>query len=263
MNRVCARHAAGFSLVEIAVVLVIIAILATAVGIPLAAQLDQQRNANTQKQLELIKEALYGFAMANGRLPCPATATSNGTELGTASTGVCATYSGFVPAVTLGLAPVDANGFMVDGWASPQSLIRYAIPTRDIAAGTPTACTTSSAKVISRTDGIRSATMACLADTAAEVNLLSVVSTTVNSAPNCVPSTLTSKAPFVLFSLGKNVLTGGVGADEAQNLVTTATTFVSHTPTAAGSCAGEFDDIVTWGSLNTLFARMVQAGKLP
>ena len=27
--------------------------------------------------------------------------------------------------------------------------------------------------------------------------------------------------------------------------------------------AGKFDDIVTWASLNTLFARMVQAGKLP
>jgi prepilin-type N-terminal cleavage/methylation domain-containing protein len=63
----------GFSLVEIAIVMVIIAILITAVGIPLATQVDQQRNVETQKQLEQIKEAIYGYAMANGRLPCPAT----------------------------------------------------------------------------------------------------------------------------------------------------------------------------------------------
>ncbi len=51
-------------------------------------------------------------------------------------------------------------------------------------------------------------------------------------------------------------------ADEAHNVDADAY-FVSHTPTQAASASGEFDDIVTWGSLNTLFARMVQAGKLP
>jgi hypothetical protein len=39
--------------------------------------------------------------------------------------------------------------------------------------------------------------------------------------------------------------------------------FVSRTPSVSTATGGEFDDIVTWGSLNTLFARMVQAGKLP
>ncbi|MFO0217236.1 MAG: type II secretion system protein, partial [Burkholderiales bacterium] len=37
------RASLGFSLIEIAVVLVIIAILVTAIGVPLASQLDQQR----------------------------------------------------------------------------------------------------------------------------------------------------------------------------------------------------------------------------
>ena len=62
---------------------------------------------------------------------------------------------------------------------------------------------------------------------------------------------------------GIDTITGGTGADEAQNVTKDATTFVSRAPTASDNCAGEFDDIVTWGSLNTLFARMVQAGKLP
>jgi hypothetical protein len=117
---------------------------------------------------------------------------------------------------------------------------------------------------LTKTDGIKGATMGCLSDPNAAVNLLTVVTTTINNVPaGCTPSNLTTKAPFVIFSLGKNGTTGGTGADEAQNVATNATTFVSHTPTPSGNCAGEFDDIVTWGSLNTLFARMVQAGKLP
>jgi hypothetical protein len=112
---------------------------------------------------------------------------------------------------------------------------------------------------------MKTVTMGCLSDPAAAVNLLTVVTTTIsNAAAGCSPSNLTTKAPFVVFSIGKNAsTTGGSGADEAQNVTTSATTFVSHTPTPSGNCAGEFDDIVTWGSLNTLFARMVQAGKLP
>jgi len=269
------RQTSGFSLVEIAVVLVIIAILITAVGIPLATQLEQQRTIETQKQLESIKEALYGFAMANGRLPCPATdnvvygsANSNGAESfaggGSAANGNCAVFVGFVPATTLGLAPVDSAGFFVDAFGLTQNRIRYAV--RGLTISTNSSCATATANPLTRTDGIKAATMACLGDsTSTPLNpLLSIVSTTVNNvAAGCTPTNLATKAPFVIFSLGKNAPAGGTGADEAQNVLPTATTFVSHTQTPAGNCAGEFDDIVTWGSLNTLFARMVQAGKLP
>ena len=274
----------GFSLVEIAVVLVIIAILATAIGVPLASQLDQQRTLDTQKQLEVAREAIYGFAMANGRLPCPATdgviyggASSSGAESfaggGTPSNGNCLVYTGFVPLVTLGLTGNDGAGFMADSWNAGiqtsngvnMSRIRYAVRGLDIAANTPPACPLTITKPLTRTNGIKDATMGCLSDSNAAVNLLTVVTTTVNNVPaGCTPSNLTTKAPFVIFSLGKNAATtGGTGADEAPNVVTTATTFVSHTPTPSANCAGEFDDIVTWGSLNTLFSRMVQAGKLP
>ena len=62
----------GFSLVEIAVVLVIISVLLTIAVVPIAAQIEQRRTEETLRQLETIKEALLGFAIANGRLPCPA-----------------------------------------------------------------------------------------------------------------------------------------------------------------------------------------------
>ena len=270
----------GFSLVEIAIVLVIISVLATMVAIPLATQLDLQRRTDTEKQLETIREAIYGFAIATGRLPCPATATSAGREsfctldlpaacgleiVGTyTADGRCFNSSGFVPAATLSLSPADAGGFSVDPWGLSQNRVRYALSPRSVIAGTPTACTTNVNNILSQANGIKMATMGCLSDPAATVNLLTVVSTTVtNVAGGCIPTDLTTKAPFVIFSIGKNAATGGTGADEGQNVSVGATTFVSHIPTPAGNCAGECDDLVTWGSLNTLFARMVQAGKLP
>jgi prepilin-type N-terminal cleavage/methylation domain-containing protein len=257
----------GFSLVEIAVVLVIIAILATAIGVPLASQLDQQKTKDTEKQLELIKEAIYGFAMANGRLPCPASATSNGAEAfasGGPADGDCSPTSGWVPAATLGLSPVDSSGYFVDAWGLTANRVRYAVSKVKYETGAPTGCPATLTYPLTKTDGIKGATMGCLASTSATVNLLSVRSTTVSDTANgCTPADLSVKAPFVVFSLGKNASTGGTGADEAQNVATNATTFVSHTPTPSGNCAGEFDDLVTWGSLNTLFSRMVQAGRLP
>ena len=259
----------GFSLVEIAVVLVIISVLIAIVAVPLSTQMEQRRTAETQKQLETIREALIGFALASGRLPCPATTASNGAEAfvpvtGTAANGNCQQLVGLVPAATLGLSPVDSSGFIVDAWGLTQNRIAYGVSNRKITSVTTTCPTTVSNPILTSTDGMRAATMGCLADPA--VTMLTVCSTTptgtAGAATSC-SAALTSKAPFVLVSFGKNAAVGGVGADEAHNVDTTDAFFVSHLPTQAGSASGEFDDIVTWGSLNTLFARMVQAGKLP
>lgn len=267
----------GFSLVEIAVVLVIISVLIAIVAVPLATQIEQRRTEATLKQLEVIKEALIGFATAKGRLPCPATLNSAGLEsFCTSATGACVwttteqahgrceSNTAFVPAVALGVSPVDPSGFALDAWELPQNRIRYAVANTTIIANTPPTCTIGASNVFtSSATGMRTATMTCLADNA--VTLLTVCGVKPTGAPGAASgctATLATKAPFVLISLGKNAPTGGTGVDEAHNVDTDAY-FVSHTPTPAGSASGEFDDIVTWGSLNTLFARMVQAGKLP
>ena len=262
----------GFSLIEIAVVLLIISVLISIVAIPLATQIDQQRVTDTNKQLDLIKEAVIGFALANGRLPCPAT---DGTKYGTSNSngmenplggGACMVKVGYVPAVTLGTYPVDSSGFAIDAWGTTQNRIIYAIADINI-----TSINSTCPKLVnhpltnSATTGndIKAATMDCLASK----TLISVCSTTpigaAGAATACpAGATLTSSAPFVLISLGKNAPTGGTAGDEAHN-IDQDLFFVSHTPTTSGTAAGEFDDIVVWPSLNTLFARMVQAGKLP
>lgn len=259
----------GFSLIEVAIVLVIISVLVAIVAVPLATQLEQQRITETNKQLETIKEAIIGFALANGRFPCAARLADNGLEslkISGPSVGDCNAYVGFVPAVTLGLSPIDSNGFAVDGWGLSQNRIRYAVANLSIAANTPLACTNSVAKVLTKTDGMRSAAMNCLADPNTAVNMLTVCAVTptgaAGSATGCT-APLTTKAPFVVFSLGKNAATGGLPlTDEAHN-IDSDSYFVSHTPTALGSPSGEFDDLVTWPSINTIFARMVQVGRLP
>jgi len=265
-------YAYGFSLIEVAIVLVIISVLVAIVAVPLATQLEQQRITETNKQLETIKEAIVGFALANGRFPCAARlADNNGLESlnGLASSGVCNAYIGYVPAVTLGLSSIDSNGFAVDGWGLSQNRIRYAVSNQSITVGTlglPAACTASVSNVLTRTDGMRSATMPCLGDVSSTVNMLTVCAVTptgaAGAATSCT-SPLTTKAPFVVFSLGKNAATGGLPlTDEAHN-IDSDNYFVSHTPTALGSPSGEFDDLVTWPSINTIFARMVQVGRLP
>ncbi len=113
----------GFSLVEMAVVVVIVGLLLGGLTIPLTAQLDLQRARETRASLQQIQEALLGFAQSTGRLPCPATAASNGIESPVGG-GNCITQLGYLPAATLGIRPTDSNSFAIDGW---NSRIMYAV----------------------------------------------------------------------------------------------------------------------------------------
>jgi len=262
----------GFSLIEIAIVLVIISVLLAIVAIPLASQVEQRRRADTEKQLETIMEAIIGYALANGRFPCASEPADNGKEsVIDESQGTCRSYSSLLPAVTLGLAPVDENGFAIDAWGLKQNRIRYAV--MKIAATAGTNCPTTPVSLpFTRRDGMKAAGMNCLAnyntDSPPPIKTLITICSNTPAAvqPYCIPTKLSLAAPFVLISLAKNAPTGGlVTNDEGFNAGTRGdgTVFVSHTPTPESAPGGEFDDIVVWPSLNTIFGRMVQAGKLP
>jgi hypothetical protein len=98
----------------------------------------------------------------------------------------------------------------------------------------------------------------------AAATLLSVCATATGiAAADCGAATsLTSRAPALLLSIGKNGATGAAGADETAN-TNGDVVFVSHDAAPATAANGEFDDLVVWLSPNILFNRMVAAGRLP
>jgi prepilin-type N-terminal cleavage/methylation domain-containing protein len=263
----------GFTLVELAIVLGIVTLLLTGLFVSVSAQIDLQRLSETRATIESAREALLGFAAANGRLPCPASDISNGQEAfcTTASGGCTHTtviqahgrcnrfFNGFLPAAALGITPTDNQGYALDGWGNR---LRYAVADNQVIAGTYT---------FTGQDGMRNATMASIEAAADSSGLLFVCSSSngitassCGSAPGTV--TVTRKTPALIYSTGKNTPTGGTGPDEAANPNPNSgnsdRVFVHHEPTAAGA-GGVFDDIMTWLSLPVLFNRMISAGRLP
>ncbi|MBI2311785.1 MAG: prepilin-type cleavage/methylation domain-containing protein [Betaproteobacteria bacterium] len=240
-------------MVEIAIVLLIVGLALGGLLLPLNTQLDLQRVSETNRTLSEVKDALIGYALANGRLPCPASSASNGAESfaggGNASNGNCSNfYDGFLPAATLGITPTDQQGYALDGW---DNRIRYAV-------------TNSNSNAFSKTDGMKATGMGSLAPDL----YVCASGNGINPGTNCGSAvSLTTQAPLVIYSIGKNGPTGGTGTDEGANPNPNGGTadrvYVSHEQTVASAPNGEFDDIVTWISANILYSRMVAAGKLP
>jgi prepilin-type N-terminal cleavage/methylation domain-containing protein len=110
---------AGFSLVELAIAVVIIGIMMT-MGLAAmnAARTNQAFSTTIQKEAT-IKQALINYLRSNSRLPCPDTdftapdGIENRATAGDTTTA-CSAQFGIVPYVTLGL-PRDAAQ---DGWSN-------------------------------------------------------------------------------------------------------------------------------------------------
>jgi len=99
----------GFTLVEMAIVLIIIGLLVSTLLAPLSAQRDLKDYSQVRTDLEQIQEALYGYAVVNGSLPCPDT---NGDGIADACGGLTNATStgGNIPWVTLGVQISDPWG---------------------------------------------------------------------------------------------------------------------------------------------------------
>ena len=95
---------AGFTILEMAVVLVIIGLLLGGMLIPLSTQVESTRIKETRQELDDVTDALIGFAIANQRLPCP---DIDGDGLEDNVPAPC-NREGDVPWVTLGVGREDA-----------------------------------------------------------------------------------------------------------------------------------------------------------
>lgn len=122
------RPAGGFTLIEIAVVIVVLALLLAMLAGLATAMIGQQRREVTRQKLAGVETALALFVSQNRRLPCPADgrmASDNanaGAERGGGTAAPCQVVvgtlnsqtHGVVPWRTLGLAESDVT----DGWGN-------------------------------------------------------------------------------------------------------------------------------------------------
>ena len=246
-------HALGFTIIEQAVSLSVIALVLGSIMVPLQTQIENRKVDETRRTLDHASEALLGFVAANGYFPCPADASSQGQEpLGTNhATGACPTYHGFLPAALLGFKPTDSQGYAVDAWESGANRIRYAVSDRTVA---------GVSNVFTRANGMRSVPLASLGSGSHLHICQSGLGTTAADCGSAV--TLASNAVVVVWSSGPNAPLGGTSAHEAQNPSARGGSadrvFVSRTlSTVAGH---EFDDVVTWVPMPALLTRIVLAG---
>lgn len=274
-SRIHAQRA-GFSLIEVAVVLAIVAILLTLAAGPISSQLQQARTTETKRMMEEAKEALIGFAIANGRFPCPAIEGAAGTpdnppnsagleSFCVAAAGSCPGaetttpqphgncsnfYGGFLPAASLGLAGIDDKGFLRDAWVERANRIRYAVSDQTVG---------TELLPFTRPGGMKAATIDGLGEaTKKYVFVCSAAAGMTASA--CGPGNeLTARTPVILFSRGANASAPAVGSDEQKNLDGDKV-FIWHTPSS--DAGNEFDDIFTWIPITSLLSRLQAAGKM-
>lgn len=91
----------GFTLVEVAIVLLIVGLLLAGGVNLLSGSADTAKYKQTQNELQEVKEALITYYTQLKRLPCPDT-DGDGIE-NALPTGSCASVRGFLPHVTLGV----------------------------------------------------------------------------------------------------------------------------------------------------------------
>lgn len=256
MNR---RPQNGFSLVELAIVLLIMGLVLGGLAMPMSVQRENARIRDNADQLDMISKALEGFAMANGYLPCPSTPASAGTA--DVSGGGCSRQHGFVPATSLNLTGTrNEDNLLLDAWGAP---VRYSVSASD---------TDSDGNWDFTAPGeMQSVTMSALSPD------LSVCSTGIGaSASACANAavTLASQSPAIVYSLGKD-WTQFSSADQLENVgaavaggasgrsypVASNTVFVSRGRSDKPS--EEFDDHLVWLSAAGLYRALVDAGQLP
>jgi prepilin-type N-terminal cleavage/methylation domain-containing protein len=223
----------GFTLVELAIVLVVVSLLLVALMGPLAAQQEQKSIMDTRRQMDEAREALFGFLVANGRLPCPADPALNTTNAnaGLERAGGCATVateSGVLPWRALGLKETDAWGHRF----SYRVTSNFAVP--------PTITTNGTVEIYT--------------DATAATRLT-------NS--NEVAAVIVSHGRHADGAWGSDgsQLAASADADEAENS-DGDTDFVDHSNTATQPNS-PYDDLLVWVPRNLVFNKLIAAGRLP
>jgi len=251
-------HQHGLTLIELAVAIVVLGLILGSIVTPLATQIEQRRIADARRQLDHIKEALIGFALAQPKphLPCPDRMSGGASPnfandgIEDVTGGVCDVAEGNLPWATLGLGAADPWGNRYRYRITPTFARRAPGATFTLASqGDLLVCSVvgscgpgQALTVLPPSDN--SPVAVILSHGANGWGAINATTSRVNTKPG-------APAP---------------GVDEAANY-NGDTMFVSRAQTADDGSnpmvSREFDDIVVWLSPHTLKHRLVAAGKLP
>lgn len=244
----------GFSLVELAVVLVLIGIIMT-MGLKVAVStLGNAAYSETKSKQEMIKTALIGYFRAYRKLPCPdnSAGVSSGAASATCTANPADGY-GVVPWQTLGI-PRD---LVIDGWGN---YFTY--------------------RVSNGTGGSRDWTSDSKSSPSAfDINELrnptSALTIQELDAAGTALVTTTSKAVVVLLSHGKNgagakttkvaarLPTADAGADEQTNATDSTTRFVLRPVNeSSGATGGPYDDLLSFMTPQDILQPLLNEGFL-
>jgi prepilin-type N-terminal cleavage/methylation domain-containing protein len=259
----------GFTLIEVAISMVILGLVMTGLVVSLTQQLQQRRLLDTRTTLTQANDALIAFVTANARLPCPAIVGSNGLEA-TMAPGICTAAGGFLPAVTLGLPNLDGNGLLNDGWAdgsitdntgalSYPRAIRYSVT--PLTGTTSVNALTTTKLGLTATRSTVSTALATPANTGLFVcrSLAGMVAAGNRCGSNA--NTLALNAVAVIWSQGPtgNDVVGNSPAENQNANQPIARAFVMHDPTDIAAAAGRFDDLVSWVAWGTVADKLMVA----
>lgn len=247
------NFAKGFTLVELAMVLFIVSLLLGGLLVPLATQLEGRQRNEAQLQLEVIVEALQGFAIINGRLPCYTTqsdpANVNYGEEDSPCNPAGLSADGYLPWKTLGLDEMDPWGIRRTASTDPWlGYWRYRVDAKFYST-----FTLSTDASTSPGSGLR-------------VDELDFTNSIVGT-PAYNRLTSSSEPPIVIvYSTGANMTVDGNNATY-EKLITDNPIYesgsINNLDRDGDGDQDEFDDITVWLARPLLFSRMVKASRLP
>lgn len=257
----------GFSLIELAIVLVIVTILIGGLAVPLSAQIEARRIAETRKIMEEAREALMGYAMTHS---CACAYDSAGNFINPAPPKSCTQASCPPPSTGMSAKTLsrpylpcpDTDGDGKENRPSPQNAeclqSQGYLPWVNLGVGSQDAW--GNRLWYEVTDPYSDATKGFSNASTGNVQICDASGCAQNIASN-VPVALVSHGPngWGALNINGNILATPTSADELENnsaLTNNNKVYISRTPSKPDSALGEFDDLVTWISTPLLISRV-------